>query len=237
MASDVMSGASDVMSGVTNMFDGLLQIKDVNPPDANVDSQGKIGYRAERHRSVRSAGEASHRSDGAELAAARSEMRDLIRQLSEVAPDMAPPMNQELDDIYKLQGMSEAQGVMQLWPRSSMTQVVIRCCGGAYGPAIININGVCNSVKIEDCTNVEVMCCKVMESVVVSKSQKVMVMVGGRYVDVSLDSCNGIIVRANAETLRHPGVTVRGCSGVVLQRPTVRLSQVRWTLSRLCVDT
>jgi hypothetical protein len=65
-----------------------------------------------------------------------------------------------------------------------------------------------------------------METVYAYRAQKVKLSVGGRYVDISLDSCNGILLSANHETLHSPGVTVRRCSGVVLQRPLVRPSQV-----------
>ena len=149
----------------------------------------KMAYRKPVQQPARTPAE-----DENELQQARIEMFDLISQLATLAPNLSHSLNNEVDHVYTLQGMDENGGAIEVYPKSAMTDVLIRYCGGAAGTLLINVNAVCNSIKIDSCTNVEVAFSKVMEKVTAIKSQKLKLMVGGRYVDVSLDECNGVIL-------------------------------------------
>jgi len=147
----------------------------------------------------------------------------MLKELGALAPRMAERALFERDNIYTVQGIS-APGVevMEVYPKSNFTDVVIRYCGGENIPVVIHVKSICNSVKVEHCTNVQVTCIKVMEAVTASNSQKLQLHVGGRHVVVSLDCCNGVIVTASAESLKQPGVCTSKCSGIILQRAETR---------------
>jgi hypothetical protein len=150
---------------------------------------------------------------------AHDELKQLLKELGALAPRMAERALFERDNIYTVQGISASDmEVMEVYPKSNFTDVVIRYCGGENVPVVIHVKSICNSVKVEHCTNVQVTCIKVMEAVTASNSQKLQLHVGGRHVVISLDCCNGVIVTASAESLKQPGVCTSKCSGIILQR-------------------
>ena len=149
------------------------------------------------------------------------EMSQLLGQLAVLASQLAHPKNAEHGNVCTVEGMSEAQGPVQVWPVSNLTDVVVRGCGGGRGspPVLISVKAACRSVTIEHCTNVTVECVRVMDTVDARCCQKVQLNVGGRHPGVSFDRCHGVILTANASALRSPGVVARASTAIVLQRP------------------
>ena len=149
------------------------------------------------------------------------EMSQLLGQLAVLASQLAHPKNAEHGNVCTVEGMSEAQGPVQVWPVSNLTDVVVRGCGGGRGspPVLISVKAACRSLTIEHCTNVTVECVRVMDTVDARCCQKMQLNVGGRHPGVSFDRCHGVILTANASALRSPGVVARASTAIVLQRP------------------
>ena len=156
-------------------------------------------------------------------------MSQLLGQLAVLAPQLAHPRNAEQGNVCTVEGMSEAQGPVQVWPVSNLTDVVVRGCGSSRGfaPVLISVNAACRSVTIEHCTNVTVECLRVMDTVEARCCQKLKLNVGGRHPGVSFDRCHGVALTANASALRSPGVVARASSAIVLHRPDTHLPQGR----------
>lgn len=214
--------AADILGFVNGWWDTGQAASGAVSAEASAREQGlrEAGQAAVRKK-LRGQGDSHPRSAALGRGDRAREMAQLLGQLAVLASQLAHPKNAEHGNVCTVEGMSDAQGPVQVWPVSNMTDVVVRGCGGGGGspPVLISVKAACRSVTIEHCTNVTVECVRVMDTVDARCCQKVQLNVGGRHPGVSFDRCHGVILTANASALRSPGVVARASTAIVLQRP------------------
>lgn len=146
----------------------------------------------------------------------------LLNELAQETIKLAEKANDDKKvGLWKVEGFTEEEQV-HVRPKSSVTDVEVRHCAGINETMNIHVHGMCNSLKMEQCTNVRIMCDDVVERVDLDHCQKVELVLGGRNRTLVLSNCHLVLVTASHLMFQGDGVETVRCTQV----------QMRWSTSR-----